>query len=217
LNKIIINTQTVDVDVDTGKDFILSSGALPVPDGEEIIENTRLLTADACRKNRLIISLVDRHFNNELDREELKTYGFHCMDGTPGQEKISESLLTNRFYVPSFAINLGTLRNTVNYHQVIFGKQDVNGFYSKTNLGGNRNLEIAVRDVYRVKKAFFRGVCTDICVVINLFEFIRLEVECYLVTDAIRALDSKAGEQAVKRMEKEGVKLVTTEWVLENV
>jgi len=213
----MISTKFVDVDVDTSNDFMLPEGALPAPDVLGIHKNTKLLTNHAYATNRLIISLVDRHFDINIDREELATYGVHAMHGTWGQEKIPESLLSIRYFVPSCTINLNTLINTKYYNQVIFGKQGVNGFFSKENPAGNRNIEAAVKDIYHVKKAIFRGVLTDICVVINLYEFLRLEVECYLVTDAIRALDQEAGQKAIDKMEKDGVHLVTTDWVIKNV
>src|SRR6266568_5816790 len=104
-------------DVDTQVDFLSPTGRFYVPGSERIIPNLRLLTAWAAMRDYPIVSSACAHQPGD---PELEIYGQHCMVGSPGQQKIPETLLTSRFVVPNHSIALPDLKQ---FQQIIIEKQ----------------------------------------------------------------------------------------------
>src|SRR6266571_704611 len=104
-------------DVDMQVDFLSPSGRLYIPGAERIIPNLRLLTEWALQRGCPIVSSACAHQSGD---PELEIYGQHCMAGTPGQQKIPETLVANRFVVPNRPIDLPDLRR---FQQIIIEKQ----------------------------------------------------------------------------------------------
>ncbi len=103
--------------VDMQVDFLSPSGRLYIPGAERIIPNLRLLTEWALQRGCPIVSSACAHQSGD---PELEIYGQHCMAGTPGQQKIPETLVANRFVVPNRPIDLPDLRR---FQQIIIEKQ----------------------------------------------------------------------------------------------
>ncbi len=73
--------------VDMLNDFILDTGALPVPAARIIIPTIEKLLSYARQKGWLIIYLADNHAEND---KEFEIWGRHSIKGTPGSEVIRE-------------------------------------------------------------------------------------------------------------------------------
>src|SRR5437867_10288638 len=91
-------------DVDTQRDFMISTGKLYVPGAVEITGNLERLTR-AARLNAIrIVATVDDH---RLEDPEIAlknpdfrtTFPPHCLHGTPGQEKIPQTRPINPLHV----------------------------------------------------------------------------------------------------------------------
>ncbi len=73
--------------VDMLNDFILDTGALPVPAARIIIPNIEKLLSHARQKGWLIIYLADNHAE---DDKEFEIWGRHSIKGTLGSQVIRE-------------------------------------------------------------------------------------------------------------------------------
>lgn len=82
-------------DVDTQNDFMLSTGALYVPDAENIIGKIAVLTNYAEIKNIPIFGSVDAHVNND---PEFKVFPPHCIVGTLGQAKVIPAISRKNYF-----------------------------------------------------------------------------------------------------------------------
>ena len=138
-------------DVDTQVDFITPGGRLYVPGAERIVPNLRRLTQWAGEHGIPVISSADAHQPGD---PELRQYGPHCMAGTPGQQKIPETLLPNRLVVPNRPIELPELHA---FQQIILEKQAFDVFT-------NPNADRVLRRFGENLSIVLYGVVTEICV-----------------------------------------------------
>jgi len=239
-------------DVDTQNDFMNPDGALYIPKAELIKPNLGRLTDYAERNGIPILGSVDRHFGSEgyKDREgELARNGGpfpdHCMDDTEGQKKIAETTLIRNlgmaetgpvldfiaddplegllfrglwfpkyFKIDEKRLRLGGLAERLPHNQLFFEKQSYDVF---TNPAVEKFIDMAGID-----EAVVYGVATDYCVRAAALGLQARDVQTYVVTDAIEAVnidfegnpDSEFGRKALEKMVGAGARLVTTQDVL---
>ena len=79
------------VDIDTQRDFLEPSGALYVPGSQEILPNLERLTRFAQTHQIPILATACAH---SADDPELAQFPPHCMAGTEGQQRVSETVST---------------------------------------------------------------------------------------------------------------------------
>ena len=82
-------------DVDTQNDFMLSTGALYVPDAESIVGKVAVLTNYAQRKGIPIWGSVDAHVDND---PEFKIFPPHCIVATLGQAKVIQAIARKNYF-----------------------------------------------------------------------------------------------------------------------
>ena len=92
-------------DVDTQIDFLLPSGRLYVSRVDKIIPNLYELTGWAGIHGALVVSSACAHLFSD---PELQTLWTALHGGTFGQQKVPETLLSNRFVVPNRRVELQT-------------------------------------------------------------------------------------------------------------
>lgn len=80
--------------VDTQADFILSDGALPVPDATAIVEPLRAwLAARSAADTAAIVFTFDTHFTDTYPSSaEAALFPIHCVKGTPGWRNLFDPL-----------------------------------------------------------------------------------------------------------------------------
>jgi nicotinamidase/pyrazinamidase len=198
--------RTLFYDVDTQRDFMLAGGALHVPGSEKILPALRQLTQTAQRRNIRRLCSVDRHF--EGDRELSRNGGpwpDHCMDGTPGQQKVSETALTNPWVIPSSRIDDRQLDEAVRSgRELVIEKQDVNV------IAGNANSRsLLARLARQYEDIVVYGVYTDVCVDYAVEALLEQGKTPYVVVDAIHDIDPDKAAAARQRWSRRGVKTVT--------
>ena len=76
------------VDIDTQRDFLEPSGALYVAGSQEILPNLERLTRFAQTHRIPILATACAH---SADDPELTQFPPHCMAGTEGQKRVSET------------------------------------------------------------------------------------------------------------------------------
>ena len=187
-------------DVDTQIDFIESDGKLHVPGADKLKTNFRHLTKLGAEKARLCGS-VDAHLPND---PEFKDWPEHCVYGTPGQHKVTETLSEAVLFIPSVQLTQNQLLEAADYSgQVIFEKQDIN---VRTNPNVKPFIELIKPDLV-VIYGFVSEICVDNAV--KLFAS-DLHYETVVVSDAIKELDKTKSESCKSNWIELGVKLINT-------
>ena len=190
------------VDVDTQRDFMLSTGALSVPGAERIIPKLRRLF-DFARKNDItILSTMDAHVP---DDPEFKQFPPHCVQKTEGQRKLDETLLPRPLIIPNKPVDRNLMDVVRRHQQIIVEKQSLDPF-------SNPVLERLMRVL--PPHAIVFGVATEYCVKLVCLGIRRLGVPVAVVTDAIRALSPKSENEALEEMHTAGVEFITVETLL---
>ncbi|HEX8926845.1 MAG TPA: isochorismatase family protein [Terriglobales bacterium] len=185
-------------DVDTQVDFLLPGGRLYVPGAEAIMPNLARLTQLARDQRLTLISSADAH---QLGDPELQTYPPHCIAGTPGQEKIPETLLPNRYVVPNRAVELPSMKD---FQQIVIEKQQFDVFT-------NPNTDKLLKQFDPAMPILMYGVVTEICVAAAARGLLQRGHKLTLVSDAIRELDQPKAQQFIDEVLHAGGHLTTTD------
>jgi nicotinamidase/pyrazinamidase len=189
---------TIFWDVDTQVDFLDPAGRLYVPGAEAILPNLARLTAHVAEAGFPLISSVCAHVPGD---PELVTYGSHCMVGTPGQQKASETLLPIRCVIPNRLVALPDVRA---FQQVIVEKQDFDVFT-------NPNTEELLRQFRPPLRIVLYGVVTEICVAAAARRFLERGYQVAVVGDAVRALDKTRAAAFIEELVQRGGEVITTD------
>ncbi len=183
-------------DVDTQIDFMEPIGKLYVPGAEALRANLGYLTGLGSEKARLCGS-VDAHLP---DDPEFSAWPEHCVYGTLGQLKVSETLVDGTLFVPSIRLSDAQLTEIFAYRgQVIFEKQDND---VRTNHNVQRFMELLKPRVIVVY-----GVVSEICVdkAVKFFAG-DLGYETVVVSDAIKELDMSEADSCWVEWRLHGVR-----------
>lgn len=191
-------------DVDTQADFMLPGGRLYVPGAETIRPNLRKLYA-AAKKSRLpVVATADAH---TADDAEMKEWPLHCEIGTPGQEKLPETLL-GRPEVVRCAPGAAAPRLRPG-RQLILEKRELDGF---SNPCAKPLVEEGGVDEWVVF-----GVATDYCVRKAVLGLLGLGCKVTVVSDAVRGVTEKTEHEAVTEMKAAGAEFKTTAVVIRSL
>jgi len=185
------------VDVDTQVDFMLPGGRLYVPQAEQIIPNLRELMSCARDRNLPIISSADTH---APDDPEFALWPPHCVAGSPGQRRISETLFPDAVMVEN---RPNSFRLPAGWAGQIVVEKRVYDFTS------NANIEAILASVGRPRFVVF-GVATEYCVLSAVLSLRKRRLPVTVVVDAIKAISEEGGRKALAEMAGAGAEFVTT-------
>jgi nicotinamidase/pyrazinamidase len=169
--------KTVFVDVDTQIDFLFPAGALYVPGAERLLPAIARLNHFAAAQGIPLISTTDAHSEND---PEFRQWPPHCVAGTTGQLKPSETLVAN---------------------QIIVEKQALDVF-------SNPNFP-ALLDRLAADRYVVYGVATDYCVRCAVTGLLNTGKSVVLVTDAIAAVNPEDGARTIAEFTARGGTLAT--------
>jgi len=226
-------------DVDTQHDFMDRKGALYVPGAEDIKPNLKKLTDYADQNLIPIFGSVDKHFGTEeyKHREgELSRWGGpfpdHCMADSLRQKKIGptrrsdfirEDELPAEEFIPHTLDDkvddgkINTIKRKAETIKEFYASRWYGTFFEKQSYDvfTNPNFEAFLKAA-NVKEAIVYGVATDYCVKAAVLGMQKRGVQCYVVEDAIAAVNYDTGRSELEEMVKLGAKLIKTKEVLEN-
>lgn len=188
-------------DVDTQVDFMNPGGKLYVPGAETIIPNLQRLNQWAASHRVLVVSTTDAHVPGD---PEFRDYPPHCLAGTPGQQKVSGTVLPNRLLVPNRKTDLPAELGS--YQQIIVEKQALDVFT-------NPNIESLLGRLGKEREVILYGVVTEICVDLAARGLISRGYKVSVVEDAIRHLDESKGRRTLAEVRQRGGRLIRTEEV----
>jgi nicotinamidase/pyrazinamidase len=169
--------KTVFVDIDTQIDFLFPAGALYVPGAERLLPAIARLNHFAAAENIPLISTADAHSE---DDPEFRHWPPHCVAGTVGQRKPSETLVAA---------------------QIIVEKQQLDVF---SNPDFPALLDSLAADRYVVY-----GVATDYCVRCAITGLLATGKPVALVADAIAAVNPEDGARIIGEFTARGGTLVS--------
>jgi nicotinamidase/pyrazinamidase len=190
------------LDVDTQRDFMLSTGALYIPGAERIIPKLRRLF-DFAQKNEItILSSADAH---RVDDPEFQQFPPHCVQGSEGQRKLDETLLPRPLILPNKPIDRNLLEAVRKHPQIIVEKETLDVFHNPVT---ERLLRVLP------PRAIVFGVTTEYCVKLACLGLRRLGVHTAVVSDAIRALSPKSEKESLQEMSAAGVEFIALDTLL---
>jgi nicotinamidase/pyrazinamidase len=184
-------------DVDTQVDFLDPGGKLYVPGSENIIPKLGELTRFAASKHILVIASVCAH---TLQDPEFQEYPPHCLQGTPGQQKVPETVLPRHCFVPNQSAELPRVLG--NFQQLIVEKQ-------ATDVFTNPNIEKLLERVGK-REIVLYGVVTEICVSLAAKGLRQRGYKVHMVKDAVAHLEEAKGRQVAAEIESGGGMLLST-------
>lgn len=190
-------SKTAFLDIDTQHDFMDPDGALSIAGAQKIVANLKRLVQYAAQNKIPLLSSMDAH---RPDDPEFRDFPPHCVKGSPGQQKIKETLLPGAIRIPAVP---GVLPDNVPPGtQMIFDKPTLYLF-------DNPNfMEHVKQQGYEAFIVF--GVATDYCIKIIAEGLIERGYKVTVVTDAIAPVVPEAGKGALESMKRAGVKFKTT-------
>ncbi len=178
--------KTVFFDIDTQLDFLCPAGALYVPDAEQIAPSLAKLTQFAGQNGIQIVSTLDTHAE---DDPEFKAWKPHCVGGTQGWQKCSQTLLE---------------RSPV--RQVLFEKNTID-FFPSEKLS-------QLLDELRADRFVVYGVVTEYCVRAAAFGLLERKARVEIVTDTIKSIDASRERDILGRFTSSGGRLTTIDKVV---
>lgn len=192
------------VDVNTQCDFLSAEGVLPIEDRQGVLERFKKLS-DWVKKHRLpVASLVDAH---RPGGENVRSPLFHCIEGTPGQQKVPFTLLPKRFLIDhdgSLALPEDILDN---YRQIIICKRTNDVF---TNPKADRFFSTV-----QAKRWLVFGVGTERAIKSLVLGLLSRGKCPIVIGDACGYWDEQAAELALRQVEAKGAVVLETEHVLQ--
>ena len=190
------------IDIDTQHDFMDPNGALFVKEADRIVTNLVRLFSWVRSHSVPVISSVDAHVGND---PEFDVFSAHCIKGTSGQEKIPQTLLDRYRVVGSGAGPIDPETAFDDVDQIIFEK-------TTFNLFDNPVAEKLIDAIHAVRFVVC-GVATDYCVKSAVEGLIQLNKPVWLVSDAVAAVNTTAGQSAIEGFIRHGVQIVHTSHV----
>lgn len=202
-------------DVDTQHDFIAATGLLAVPGAEAILPTLARLTAHAHASGIRIVATADDHDIGHAEISDApdwkSTYPPHCMRGTMGQEKVSETALRNPHLVHPVRHDADVLGARLLAHDgdILLLKPGTDVFRWNPNAD-------AVLQALAPTRVVVYGVATDVCVVAAVDGLARRlpNAELVVVQDAVAALDAERGRALLGEWSARGISVTTAERLL---
>lgn len=194
------SNKMVFVDVDTQIDFMLPEGHLYVPGAETIIPNLARLMKFALEHRVPVVSSVDAH---PRDDPEFQQFPPHCVKGTPGQQKIPETLLPIRTLLlnedqpPIADTEFAAVQQWMLEKQKFDLFTNVNAVRLFSRLGAERFVVF--------------GVATEYCVKAAVLGLLRLGKPVTLVLDATRGIERENTAQALAEVTHAGAKFANVD------
>lgn len=195
-------------DIDTQHDFMDATGALAVPDAEAIKPQIERLLRAASQQRLATISSCCAH---EPGDAEFEIFPPHCLEGTPGAERIFAALpALPRTEVAVDAMPDAAAKIEAGHHYVV--KKKVYDLFSNAWLN-----ELRVRGVFADQPCGVFGVATDYCVRAAALGLAESGAHVLLVEDAIRGVAPDTTAQTIAEMHAAGVVFTTTDEMLKRL
>lgn len=186
------------VDINTQRDFFLADGTVCIRNHRRVLSHIRRLMAWARAKDIPIISTCEVYPDNNGHNGEAQ----YCIDGSPGQHKISYTLVGNRISFPadgSTDLPRDMLRR---YQQVILHKRCVDPF-------DEPRIDRLLSEVCAAE-FILMGACAEGAVKAAALGLLQRNKKVGIVIDAVGYHDNREAKMAFRKMEAKGARLIET-------
>jgi nicotinamidase/pyrazinamidase len=200
-------------DVDTQVDFVQAAGKLPVPGAEEAAPAMAKLVrwAEAHGVTHLATAddheLTDPEISDEPDFES--TYPPHCLRGTPGAARITETAQRDPLPISLTPYPPGLVPRLVE------GRRELLVLKKTYSAFSNPNLEPLLAAL-APEEAIVFGVATDVCNDAAITGLLARGYRVAFVEDASRGLSEERTAAALARWRDAGVRFTTSDDVIES-
>ncbi|MGO8881778.1 MAG: isochorismatase family protein [Desulfomonilaceae bacterium] len=200
------------LDVDTQKDFIITDGCLSIKGADSIAPSLAKLSRYSSEERVVWLSTMDSHVLDDkeisLEPDFKTTFPPHCMKGTAGEDRIAATFHPNPLILD---MQTGALDKPwpyikAHYDSIVFKKNN-------TDVFSNENLDRFLSCVKPLVFVVF-GVATDFCVKSAVEGLLLRNLKVVLVRDAVYAIDQNVEKLLFDDWERQGVKLMTTNQVI---
>ncbi|MFH1573809.1 MAG: cysteine hydrolase family protein [Acidobacteriota bacterium] len=190
------------LDVDTQKDFILSSGRLAVAGAERMTARLRRVFEFARRSAVTVVSPVHAHQPGDW---ELKLFPPHCMIGTEGLKKVDDTLLRRPLVLENKPLTVSLAESARRHQQIIVERPEWDLFSNPV-----------MADLLRLlpSHAIVFGVPTEHSIKSATLALKQRGVKAAVVSDLVLPLEPRSGEAAVQEMRREGVEFITLDTLM---
>lgn len=191
--------------VDLQNDFC-PGGALPVPDGDKVIEPLNKFIKFTRNKGWRIAASRDWHPEKTSHFEK---WPVHCVQDTNGAA-FNPNLDLDK--VKIFSKGMGDDEDA---YSAFDAKCKIQRHFTHFE-------ELTLEDFLKeksIKTVYIGGLATDYCVKATALDAIKRGFKAYLLTDAVAAvnLEPYDGSEAIEEMVNAGVALTNTRWVIEDL
>ena len=179
--------------VDTQIDFINKDGKLPVPGGETIKPNLKLVTQFAKDNNIKVVSTIDWHNPDSKEISDnpdyVKTFPPHCIANTPGSGFITETNpLVGECMVIDWSTQKGINFPDLHRYRNIVVKKDAFDVFEGNNFTNTLVNNLGTPFLERPTFVVY-GVAGDVCVAYAIDGLMRRGYKVVLVNDAVKSLN----------------------------
>jgi len=186
------------VDINTQRDFLLADGSACIRNHRRVLAHIRRMMAWARARNAPIISTCEIYPDDNTHNGDPR----FCIDGTPGQKKISYTLMQNRILFQADG-NTDLPRDMLRrYQQVILQKRCVDPF-------DEPRIDRLLSEVCAAEFVLI-GACAETAVKAAALGLLQRDKRVAVVVDAIGYHDSREAKMAFRKMEAKGARLIET-------
>jgi len=190
------------LDIDTQKDFLLSSGALPLAGGERLIPKLRRLF-DFARRNALTVISAVRAL--PADSAEPLPYPPHCIIGSDGQRKLEDTLLRRPLILEDRPVDINLVDAVRKHQQIVIQRRE-------WDLFSNPVAEKLLRAL--PSHAIVFGVPLEHSVRFAAVGLRQRGVKAAVISDLVLPLEPRSGAAIHREMHRAGVESITLETLL---
>jgi nicotinamidase/pyrazinamidase len=190
------------LDIDTQRDLVLRGGQLYVPGAERLLAKFRRIFDFARNHEIFVCSSVDAH---SADDPEFRDLPPHCIRKTEGQRKVDETLLPKPIVFENKPVDRNLMDIVLKNRQVIIEKQTLDIF-------SNPITERLFRALPAHAVVF--GLPLEHSVRLACLGLRSMGIKAAVITDAVRPMSPREGEQALAQMREAGVEFIALETLL---
>ncbi|UCD52260.1 MAG: cysteine hydrolase [Phycisphaerales bacterium] len=186
------------VDINTQRDFLLADGRACIRNHRRVLTHIRRMMAWARHKDIPMISTCDIHPDDGGHNGDPR----YCIDGTPGQRKISYTLMQNRIMFPADG-NTDLPRDMLRrYQQIILQKRTEDPF-------DEPRIDRLLSELCAAEFVLI-GACAEGAVKAAALGLLQRDKRVAVIVDAVGYHDSREAKMAFRKMEAKGARLIET-------